>query len=108
MCAKLCRREWLMRRIRAYFAIGGIAFLLSSPLQTQTAQTNATTFTSSTELVLIPTVVNDKSGAHISGLTKEEFALKQDGNSRPIAAFEELKTHSAPVRRSHGEHGPFS
>jgi hypothetical protein len=97
-----------MCRIQAYFAIGGIAFLLSSPLQTQTAQTNATTFTSSTELVLIPTVVNDKSGAHISGLTKEEFALKQDGKSRPIAVFEEVKTNSARVRRSEGEHGTFS
>ena len=97
-----------MYRIQAYFAIGGIAFLLSSPLQTQTAQTNATTFTSSTELVLIPTVVNDKSGAHISGLTKEEFALKQDGKSRPIAVFEEVKTNSARVRRSEGEHGTFS
>jgi VWFA-related protein len=97
-----------MCRIQAYFAIGGIAFLLSSPLQTQTAQTNATTFTSSTELVLIPTVVNDKSGAHISGLTKEEFALKQDGKSRPIAVFEEVKTNSGRVRRSEGEHGTFS
>jgi len=97
-----------MSRIQAYFAIGGIAFLLSSPLQTQSAQTNATTFTSSTELVLIPTVVNDKSGAHISGLTKEEFALKQDGKSRPIAVFEEVKTNSARVRRSEGEHGTFS
>src|SRR6202051_5230876 len=107
-CAKFCRREWLMYRIQAYFAIGGIAFLLSSPLQTQTQQTNATTFTSSTELVLIPTVVNDKFGAHISGLTKEEFALKQDGKSRRIAVFEEVKTNSARVRRSEGEHGTFS
>src|ERR1700687_1309880 len=97
-----------MCRVQACFAIGGIAFLLSSPLQTQTAQTNATTFTSSTELVLIPTVVNDKSGAHISGLTKEEFALKQDGKSRPIAVFEEVKTNSARVRRPEGEHGTCS
>ncbi len=97
-----------MCRVQACFAIGGIAFLLSSPLQTQTAQTNAATFTSSTELVLIPSVANDKFGAHISGLTKEEFALKQDGKSRPIAVFEEVKTNSARVRRSEGEHGTFS
>jgi VWFA-related protein len=97
-----------MCRIPACRAIAAIAFLLTSPLQTQTAQTNATTFTSSTELVLIPTVVNDKSGAHIPGLQKEEFALKQDGKSHPIAVFEEVKTNSARVHRSEGEHGTFS
>jgi VWFA-related protein len=97
-----------MCRIPSCLAIAAIAFLLTSPLQTQTAQTNATTFTSSTELVLIPTVVNDKSGAHIPGLQKEEFALKQDGKSHPIAVFEEVKTNSARVHRSEGEHGTFS
>jgi VWFA-related protein len=97
-----------MCRIPSCLAIAAIAFLLTSPLQTQTAQTNATTFTSSTELVLIPTVVNDKSGAHIPGLQKEEFALKQDGKSHPIAVFEEVKTDSARVHRSEGEHGTFS
>jgi VWFA-related protein len=97
-----------MCRIPAYLAIAAIAFLLTSPLQTQTAQTNATTFTSSTELVLIPTVVNDKSGAHIPGLQEEEFALKQDGKSHPIAVFEEVKTNSAREHRSQGQHGTFS
>jgi len=59
-------------------------------------------------LVLIPAVVKDKSGAHISGLRKEEFALKQDGRPYPIAVFEEVRTDSARVRRSEGEHGTFS
>lgn len=97
-----------MGQVKTCFAIGGIAFLLSSPLQPQTAQTNTPTFTSSTELVLVPTVVNDKSGAHISGLAKAEFALKQDGKSQPIAVFEEVKTDAARVRRSAGEHGSFN
>jgi len=97
-----------MCRLQAGFAIAGISLLLASPLQTQTVQSNATTFKASTELVLIPTVVNDKSGAHISGLTKAEFALKQDGKSHPIAVFEEVKTDSVRVRRSQGERGTFS
>ena len=69
-----------MGRIQACLAIAGIAVSLMPPLQAQTTQTNVAKFTSSTELVLIPTVVNDKSGVHISGLQKEEFALKQDGS----------------------------
>ncbi|MGB7332322.1 MAG: VWA domain-containing protein [Terriglobales bacterium] len=84
-----------------------MTLLLASPLKAQTTQPTAT-FTSSTELVLIPTVVNDKSGAHIAGLHKEEFALKQDGKALPIAVFEEVETSSARVRRSEGEHGSFS
>jgi VWFA-related protein len=97
-----------MRRIRAGFAIAGIAFFLVSPFTAQTPQTNVTIFTASTELVLIPTVVNDRSGAYMAGLKKEEFALKQDGKSYPIAIFEEVKTDSARLRRAGGEHGTFS
>jgi VWFA-related protein len=97
-----------MYRLKACCAIAGVAFLLTSAIEAQTSPTSAATFTSSTELVLIPTVVNDKSGVHIAGLHKEEFALKQDGKSHPIAVFEEVQTSSSPVRRSEGEHGTFS
>jgi len=65
-----------MRRLQACFAVAGIALFLTLPVRTQTQ--NETTFASSVELVLIPTVVKDKSGVHIAGLQKEEFDLKQD------------------------------
>jgi VWFA-related protein len=97
-----------MYRFKACFAIASVVFLLTPVLKTQTSQTTAATFSSSTELVLIPTVVNDKSGAYIAGLKKEEFALKQDGKSYPIAIFEEVKTSAAPVRRSEGQNGTFT
>jgi VWFA-related protein len=66
------------------------------------------TFTSSTELVLVPTVVKDKSGAHIPGLTKGNFVLKQDGKPRPIMVFEEVRSSSSRLHRSKGENGFFS
>jgi VWFA-related protein len=97
-----------MCRVRARIAIAGITFLVVSPVGAQTAPSGAITFTSSTELVLIPTVVNDKSGAHVAGLRKEDFVLKQDGKAHPIAVFEEVKTDSAPVHRSEGGYGTFS
>jgi VWFA-related protein len=96
-----------MYRLQVCVALAGMALLFASS-RAQTTQSNAPTFTSSTELVLIPTVVTDKSGAHISGLKKEDFALKQDGKSHPIEIFEEVKTDSERVRRSRGEHGTFS
>ena len=72
------------------------------------AQGPKTTITSSTELVLIPTVVSDKSASHISGLKKEDFVLKQDGKTQPIAIFEEVKTDTTRIHRSQGEHGTFT
>jgi VWFA-related protein len=90
------------------FVILAVALLLATSLYPQTAQTAGTTITSSTELVLIPAVVNDKSGSHISSLKREEFVLKQDGKSQPIAIFEEVKTNSTRVRRSEGEQRTFS
>ena len=97
-----------MRRVRACFAIAVVILLLTSSLKTQTAQSKATTFASSTELVLVPTVVSDKSGIHMPGLQKDEFALKQDGKSHPIAVFEEVKTSAARLHRSEGQNGTFS
>jgi len=90
------------------FGIAGITLLFTTLLCTQTMLTQTTTLTTSAELVLIPTVVNNKSGSHISGLRKDEFVLKQDGKNQPIAIFEEVKTGSARVHRSEGEHGTFS
>ena len=97
-----------MCRLKASLAIVGITFVLTSPHSAQTAQSDAITFKSSTELVLVPTVVNDKSGAYVSGLQKEQFSLKQDGKSFPIAVFEEVKTNPARLHRSAGEHETFS
>jgi len=47
-------------------------------------------FTASTELVLIPTLVTDKSGNHISGLQKEDFTVLENFSQRTIATFEEI------------------
>ena len=92
-------------RIRSWFAILEV-FLFPFVLWGQSAPSTPT-FTSSTELVLIPAVI-DKGGTHLSGLKKEDFVLKQDGKAQPIAIFEEVKTDTARVRRSEGENGTFS
>ena len=55
-------------------------------------------FTSRTELVLVPTVVTDKSGNHIAGLKKEDFTILENGSERQVATFEEIT--SDPVRLS--------
>jgi VWFA-related protein len=47
-------------------------------------------FTARTELVLIPTLVTDKSGNHITGLKKEDFTVLENGAEQKIATFEEI------------------
>jgi VWFA-related protein len=88
--------------------IFAVVLVFISPLQAQTSQASAGTLKSSTELVLIPTVVNNGAGSHVSGLKKEDFVLKQDGKPKPIAIFEEVKTVAERVRRAEGESGTFS
>jgi VWFA-related protein len=51
-----------------------------------------TTFRSRSELVLVPVVVRDKHGKHISGLTKEAFRLEEKGKEQTISLFEEIQT----------------
>jgi VWFA-related protein len=105
-----------MGRLPACLAVWGIALLFTSLLNAQASPSGAATFSSSTELVLIPAVVNDRSRAHVPGLKKEDFTLKQDGKGRPIAIFEEVqaqgraneKTDPNQPRRATGEHGTFS
>jgi VWFA-related protein len=65
-------------------------------------------FTSSTELVLIPTVVTDGSGNHVASLKKDDFVIKEDGKSRSISVFEEVATDTVRLQRTAGEKGQFS
>src|ERR1035438_7331862 len=56
-------------------------------------------FTSRTELVLIPTLVTDKSGNHVSGLKKEDFTVQENGADQKIATFEEINSIAHRVSR---------
>ena len=47
-------------------------------------------FTARAELVLIPTLVTDKSGHHVTGLKKEDFTVLENGAEQKIATFEEI------------------
>lgn len=56
-------------------------------------------FTARTQLVLIPTLVTDKSGAHISGLKKEDFTVLENGAEQKIATFEEITSNAYRLSR---------
>ena len=48
------------------------------------------TFKSRTDLVLVPVVVHDKEGKHVSGLKADDFILEDNGGRQKIAALEEI------------------
>src|SRR5271169_6083949 len=56
-------------------------------------------FTSRTELVMIPTLVTDKSGTHINGLKKEDFTVLENGAVQKIATFEEITSDAHRLSR---------
>jgi VWFA-related protein len=47
------------------------------------------TFSSRSEYVLVPVIVQDKQH-HVSGLAKEDFTILENGKKRPIASVEEV------------------
>jgi VWFA-related protein len=68
-------------------ALSSSSFLFAVPKDKDNAEVK---FTSRTELVLIPTLVTDKSGRHINGLKKEDFTVLENGAEQKIATFEEI------------------
>jgi VWFA-related protein len=69
------------------------SLLLATSAFAQGGQAEGTpTIRSTTRLVLVPTVVKDKSGRPVSGLKKEDFILQENGKPRQIAVFEEVRS----------------
>jgi VWFA-related protein len=56
-------------------------------------------FTSRTALVLVPTLVTDKSGNHLRGLKKEDFTVLENGAKQKIATFEEITSDAHRLSR---------
>jgi VWFA-related protein len=74
------------------FALFFIAALALSPIcySMQQKQADAPVFTTGTNFVQVPVIVQ-KSGKHVIGLKKKDFVLRQDGKEQPIASFEEIR-----------------
>src|SRR5947209_52858 len=66
-----------------------------------TTKPQTTTFTSGTEYVEVPVIVQ-RSNKHVPGLAKTDFILQQDAKDVPIARFEEIHSTGAAKGRSGG------
>lgn len=54
-------------------------------------------FKSQTVLVQVPTVVTDKSGNHVHGLTRDDFKVLENGKQQKITTFEEVNAATRPL-----------
>jgi VWFA-related protein len=55
-------------------------------------------FSVSTHLVLVPVIVTDKQGNHVTGLKAEDFEVKEDGVVQKIARVDELAADAVKVQ----------
>src|SRR5208283_3307828 len=89
-------------KVSSYALIAALAcsiFLFAKP-KDKDKDNSEVKFTSRTELVLIPTLVTDKSGNHLSGLKKEDFTVLENGAEQGIATFEEITSDAHRLTRS--------
>jgi VWFA-related protein len=71
--------------------------------QQQPAQSPAApSFRSSVNLILVDVVVRDKKGAIVTGLTRDDFQLVEDGKPQQILTFtfEQIENNAQPVERA--------
>ncbi|MGD0758063.1 MAG: VWA domain-containing protein [Candidatus Sulfotelmatobacter sp.] len=67
-----------------------VAFAGAADKDKGNGNTSEVKFAAGAKLVLVPTLVTDKSGNHISGLKQEDFTVLENGAEQKIATFEEI------------------
>lgn len=60
--------------VRTLFALAGFTAV----------QAQQTPFTSSTDLVVVPAVVVDSRGQAVTGLTQDDFEIREDGKAMAV------------------------
>jgi VWFA-related protein len=70
----------------------------ASPVPTQ-PQAGPVNFSASSELVLVPVVVTDKSSAPVLHLRQQDFRVFEDGREQVLKVFDEARPEDTPVSR---------
>ena len=71
-----------------------------APGQSLGSSTPQVTISSHSELVLVPTIVTDRSGQFVSGLDASDFGLRENGRPQKVNVFEEVASSAEPLQRA--------
>lgn len=88
--------------IAALLALSMLPVMATSDSQTQNTEPSSSSsykISVGANLVLVPVVVTDKHGQHVSGLKAEDFEIQEDGKAQKISAFEEITAETTPASR---------
>lgn len=99
----------MTRQVTSAFlrVIVSLTLVLLSSGQGQTSPAGPT-ITSRTDFVLVPVVVEEGSGKHIAGLTKDNFEIIENGKPKTVATFEEIKTVAKRFERITTKQGIYT
>ncbi len=90
----------ISRPVVAGLSICGLVLTLALVAAPQSSSPEST-FTSNSELVLVPVQVMDHGGQPLRGLKKEDFVLESEGQPQQIAVFDELRRSTQVMIPSH-------
>jgi VWFA-related protein len=94
-----------MRNALSCFALTACLVAVAPLAGGQTPPTTPT-FKSRADLVLVPVIVRDKHGSHVSGLTVSDFTLLDNGARQKIASLEEGAPVAMPAQAETGDAQP--
>jgi VWFA-related protein len=83
----------------ALLALGGNV-LPSALAQTPANKAPQVSITSHSELVLVPTVITDRSNQFVSGLSASDFVLRENGKPQKVSLFEQVTSSAEPLLRA--------
>ena len=89
-------------RARSLAALLAVVLSTGGSLSGQQPPAGQPIFRSTVNLVLVDVVVRDKKGAIVTGLTKDDFQLVEDGRPQQILtfAFEQIENTTQPIERA--------
>jgi len=83
------------RRLPSRSVHEGASSIPSAPTNCYAYDESKVVFRTSTRMVQVPVVVTDKSGRHINKLTKDQFAVFENGKQQEIATFDEVVANNS-------------
>jgi len=77
-------------------------------IQYQQFEKKPVKFSARAHYILVPVIVTDKDGKHITGLTKDAFQIFENGKEQSVASVDETQTSAVPVQNVPASLNEFS